>query len=1147
MEYIESSMGFYPSSEGFLQLLVSLFDSSPTFNNDKGGSTPYAEYVCSFVIPRATGRFMNLPRLPFRKKEDFYSLISRAFDVLKCALKSYCLGKVESPNNVSNRFVNQLFKTTRDESLLVLRSGFLADHVTTCPIAQDNLTAYDDFDASKGVVKSSGFTVMRDLMAFSKGNIVHSVADTIRRSTSSHQRSNVESDRFATALAMYGEMLPTWASAQENSNQRILQRIRVSPIFPVDYCEVVNWEEIAISSALGLLCAGISRERLWNQSIQKAGPHLRTASYMNFTRSSLIQVVGEGAGRVSHEMLRVDSEINFIDALVDQIATSHSDEALDSFISLAATCVLFFLDQSLGPDETKDTFYSHKRAQRIAVAFNRRVLLSATGDVTRAKRDLLMLVVERIVSSFRSTRTESSLSMILLGMPFPTTTTIGLVVSGRELNCLDALLTLMKSSSFIRNNKNVNIVAISYEILFNVIGAGKDETRLLLDERLKECNFWSFQTAFMSSLLQEDRVHPQIFHCASWFLKCVCSELHSFVRTGDAIFNTVHPQLFEFTKFYLSLFGSGGFIEIALGSFPLEKFVIERPQVNVNENSIKLAKKTLVGSKDVVQGYEVIDADLLFDTVLGNEYNDRIKSWVGQWNRYTEVDCAASHLSYSIYLAVGALTQLKNSRMLSSVEMDGISDDLLLLLLQRFNSKVAESFDDCYFETATRNLALTARITVFGTSCTNRKFDNVVTTCSLIAKIIVRCRTSRSDDAIVETIGSWGCSLAFLLKSISVGAVLSEYPGELVEATSTLLSFITRLLGVKAVSSKSIHVQAITAVLSALLDFFTYSSEQVSAMVLKELKNDIKTAVSLLSTPNNHMPPLLAQIAVLIGGTPLLLELGVVSSLSRAAESYVCAEENSLASWSKRSSLSERIQIHIPDFLIGHLNLMNVMLVSCCGDESLNSTGRFFFSVIKQYRQVVERLFHQFPVDKDAVHEVLKCILQIKSSRRLPQLDNPFDLGLDVSDFDLLINRFLWQVVEFPLPLRLLPSIPSILNADLCDSIENAVNISVKKDICWWDKIDLEAYNGVARLSTDVIAHAIESLDMACLALNNLKGSQVMFQLHVSSYCRALCRCVTAIRVRTGILVLDNVFASKHVSNNNIFCLPFSISWLALT
>lgn len=95
MEYIESKAGYYPSTEGFLKLLASLFscDAYPCSLGSSWrpqvGCSPYVEYVTDFVLPRILDSHRGEQKLHFASETDKSRLVARALEVLDTILVRY--------------------------------------------------------------------------------------------------------------------------------------------------------------------------------------------------------------------------------------------------------------------------------------------------------------------------------------------------------------------------------------------------------------------------------------------------------------------------------------------------------------------------------------------------------------------------------------------------------------------------------------------------------------------------------------------------------------------------------------------------------------------------------------------------------------------------------------------------------------------------------------------------------------------------------------------------------------------------------------------------------------------------------------------------------------------------------------------------
>ena len=87
MEYVESKLGSYPSTEGLLKLLAALFSSEVLPANlgatwrPQTGCTPYIEYVTDFVLPRALQVKNKEAEIYFATPADKSRLVTRALEV----------------------------------------------------------------------------------------------------------------------------------------------------------------------------------------------------------------------------------------------------------------------------------------------------------------------------------------------------------------------------------------------------------------------------------------------------------------------------------------------------------------------------------------------------------------------------------------------------------------------------------------------------------------------------------------------------------------------------------------------------------------------------------------------------------------------------------------------------------------------------------------------------------------------------------------------------------------------------------------------------------------------------------------------------------------------------------------------------------
>lgn len=116
MEHIESMNGTYPATEGLLLYLCVLFSTAGREPNlgvkhRRPGTTPYIEYVVSFVLPRiisltgtdskVSSQKRSIP-LPFSSPADKHRLLSRALEVISVVISGYIVPPPAPSTNPSS-------------------------------------------------------------------------------------------------------------------------------------------------------------------------------------------------------------------------------------------------------------------------------------------------------------------------------------------------------------------------------------------------------------------------------------------------------------------------------------------------------------------------------------------------------------------------------------------------------------------------------------------------------------------------------------------------------------------------------------------------------------------------------------------------------------------------------------------------------------------------------------------------------------------------------------------------------------------------------------------------------------------------------------------------------------------------------------
>jgi len=118
-EHVESKLGSYPATEGFLYLLSTLVKVAgcpPNLGNQwrlRPGVGPYIEYVTDFVLPRATGMANDVRPVKYAGVSEECRLVERALEVVEAVLVRYVVPPpVSKEKNVTLEEVKARYRAT---------------------------------------------------------------------------------------------------------------------------------------------------------------------------------------------------------------------------------------------------------------------------------------------------------------------------------------------------------------------------------------------------------------------------------------------------------------------------------------------------------------------------------------------------------------------------------------------------------------------------------------------------------------------------------------------------------------------------------------------------------------------------------------------------------------------------------------------------------------------------------------------------------------------------------------------------------------------------------------------------------------------------------------------------------------------------
>jgi len=341
LEQVESRSGQYPSTEGFLHLLASLFvaagcpadlgkDSRP-----RPGCTPYIEYVANFVLPRALYIKKESAPLPFRTASDKCRLISCGLEVIEAVLVRYMVPPPPATSPVPalvDEQKSQRLAVTEAFEMFGLSS--LAENIVVAPNESDTADSVRDYrdtavtKIAPGIhdsttsgqassvetvmsepqfpggeppvprAKSPGFTVLTELLSSSSGSLLTAMVKILTDDEVARGIRNVcgfEGYRDLVTQALFGQTPPTVTSARVKSTDtsHISAQVLLQPLLPqleafaMDRNDAVCWRETSVILALRILCAAAAREEAFYKAVTTGQTLLKIVPVLRFHRRTL--------------------------------------------------------------------------------------------------------------------------------------------------------------------------------------------------------------------------------------------------------------------------------------------------------------------------------------------------------------------------------------------------------------------------------------------------------------------------------------------------------------------------------------------------------------------------------------------------------------------------------------------------------------------------------------------------------------------------------------------------------------------------------------------------------------------------------------------------------------------------------------------
>jgi hypothetical protein len=539
MDYIESKKGWYPSTEGFLDLLNSLVSSvgcpSKLGRNwrVRTGCTPYLEYVINFVLPKALG--VNQKTLPFRVSGDQSRLVSRALAVVEAIVIRYNLPPLSALNNTKGgkstplstlgiqAVVDQVHEGSNEVDAKEIANDFKSmivsstlhapnqqlgsNNSTVTPVSNQAFVGSSSV-STVPVPKSPGFTILVELLSSSCGVLLQALKAVLTECGGPDGVFSVlrnQSNKMDMTYALFGSTPPDLNSAKEgvkeNGPTKPLQNL-LKPFSPkfqaanIDDHYVDNsvlWRETSIASALHILCAAAVREDAFIATLMAAKEQpLKLVPVIEF------QELKPGSGSaLAIDMKAKDVKISPLSDLLfsitgsrflrstiveyigyDSVAKKHSTE-----ISAAALSIVYRLQQRMSPQTSLRSLCGNESTtSAFSKSIADRLRISSRNTDSIRDSEILTLILNWILSELRSgVIANDGLAQVLLGLPGDANDGNWKPrcghYSGAISDCFDAILDVLGHNDFSGGFSGIS--SLCFEIFFRLHDLIKADTKSL--------------------------------------------------------------------------------------------------------------------------------------------------------------------------------------------------------------------------------------------------------------------------------------------------------------------------------------------------------------------------------------------------------------------------------------------------------------------------------------------------------------------------------------------------------------------------------------------------------------------------------------------------------------------------------------------
>lgn len=1074
MEYVESSFGNYPSTEGFLRLLACLFKCSgcpPNLGSNwrvRPGSLPYLEYVMQHVLPRASGVGPKTSSpLHFRVNEDRSRLECLALHVVESIILSYTIpteSVLKSFKSKPQNLVEELNKASKESMSDQLKNRTLENHLLTplhdsveaegicsdfvddpfyanlpsSPRLGNQTTYYPVEENAKQLTiprpRMPGYAVLVDLLSTSSSTFLHALLAVLTGEREGIVLGHSVHD-FKLVQALYLATPPTYGTAEIGGSRFVSSRDHLSlvskgsptPTENDTFEDSMPWSAESLRSATAILFGVLVRQDAFKNTCElfkqpSYVPTLQFPPFQGIPRPERLHLPPV-TGLFFNVAPSVLQALWF--SLISMVGLTSQNPAFDTKMSSLALGTLFYIFRNLdSPQQTRD------------------ILQASQSGITCSK--LLAESLARRLDSYRGLLDSDEhsafftyiLEGILVDIRHGHTSTFAYTLFEPDSPLFTATVSLATWDGLL--DVDAKLACTCLEIIFRLTELSNDLANNVAVGRrsnyLQSVDFW-LQTS-QRILSRFDPSIPYLRLSLAWILKGIGEQIRllsgPFMGMNcfpdiDLLFAPKPDIVFQYFE---RLFGEEGVVFKALGclslaqdmtsalsAFPSE--LVHTPEAQEAVASSTTQAWFFPGNSGTVlhvDGQKLLC--LLHDKKIDADGQELLR-WTQEWNQSVTDECEAGFLSEAINIIIGAVHSTKSSNFeLVLTGFQRLQVALLLKLASSHGQRPSSTIS--HYSNAGRKLASSFFLVtdvIFGSNAPVEAELRVLEL-SMQSLICMSAGILNGRHTGDKAIADRECVM-LLTTSLCQMASASATPLSEVGASGDYENMLVSILEVSLMSFDETGFK-IRSMVPELMDFSRCVPDEAYNVCQHVLNREVKTfsggKMNLLEACLGLLPQLDDSVASLLNTFSLvegIPKLFLNSDILRRLQE--AADISSQAETVHMNSNNlVRSQMPTPSFLLGHIKLVSAVL----DQPDLNYlTGKAVLRILRSHEGTFSRLFDQFPLDGDIPFAIVRCLNQVLDLPDQHHMSEEWNL---CSGMVKGVVRLSFHLAHHPLPDRFL-------------------------------------------------------------------------------------------------------------------------------